>query len=488
MKEKTKSEQKVDAVRKQKIDAGAQPFKLVKFFSFSSLVVILVFTLLLSWFQSKYSQKVMFEQSEAHTLLLAESINQQVFHRFVLPTVIRYGKISLREPEQYTLINRIITGLIHGMDIDSVKIYDSSKNVISYSTNSEIIGQEDQGGKGYTLALTGETSSKLIYGGSFSNLVGVGKSISCSLTTYIPFRQVGKSGESDGEILGVIEIDKDLTKEYSKILLLQVKLLLGSSVVMAVLFLVLRSIVARADKIMEAKTLERLRLEDKLNQAERLVHLGTMVATVSHEIKSPLGIVRSTAELLQKRIKKIAPGNEMLAGIIIDETTRLNDIVIEFLDFARPQKMNFVVATVDEIITKVLTFVTPQLKAQGVKLVTDFAPDLRATMLDQDAFYRALLNIVMNALQAMEEGGELQITTANLDDGAVLLRVRDTGRGISEENQAQIFNPFFTDRHKGTGLGLAITSNIIETHGGTVTVTSEPGLGSCFAIKLPRLA
>lgn len=484
----TKTQANLDIVRKQKIAAGVQPFKLVKFFSFSSIFVILGFTLFLSWAISKYSQKVMIEQSEAHTEVLAESINQQVFYRFVVPTVLRFGKVSLREPQQYQIINVIVTGLINGMDIDSVNIYDSNSNIVSYSTNKELIGKEDFGKEGYHAALKGEISSKIVYNGSVLKYIGLDDDFSCQLTTHIPFRQVNKEGESSGDVLGVIEIKKDLTPEYTKIIDLQQTLLLLSSVIMGVLFLVLRMIVSRADKIMLKRTEERLKLEDNYNHAKRLAHLGTMVATVSHEIKSPLGIVRSTAEILEKRIAKIAPGNEQLAGIIVQETTRLNDIVLEFLDFARPQKMTFQLVSIDSTIEKIVSFVKTELKIKNISLIIDLAPNLKNISLDQNSFYRALLNVVMNAIQAMKsEGGALQISTKMSDDGGVLLTIKDTGVGISEENLEQIFNPFFTNRNRGTGLGLAITRNIIENHGGTIDVESQVGVGTSFHIKMPQI-
>ena len=121
---------------------------------------------------------------------------------------------------------------------------------------------------------------------------------------------------------------------------------------MLVLFLVLRSIVSRAGDILERRMVERLTLKEQLDKNERLAHLGTMVATVSHEIKSPLGIVRSTAEILKKRIEKVAPGNENLAQIIVDETRRLNTIVTEFLDFARPQQPKLKACDLQQILNR----------------------------------------------------------------------------------------------------------------------------------------
>lgn len=487
MKSKSKKET-FDEIRQQRLNKGLQPFKLVKFFSFSSLGVILVFTMFLSWFISNHSQEVMLEQSEEYSLLLAENINQQVFLRFVLPTILRYGKIALREPEQHDLIDKIVKGLIEGMSINAVTIYDSSLNVVSYSTEKDIIGKQGLGGAAYKLALSGDSNSHLDVEGTVFSLLEVSDPISCKLTTYIPFRQVRQTGETDGVVMGVIQIDRDLSKEYTNIMRLQGRLILVSCLVMVILFLVLRMIVARGDRIMEKRTAERLRLEDKLNQSERLAHLGTMVATVSHEIKSPLGIVRSTAEILQKRIAKVAPGNEQLAGIIIDETSRLNGIVVEFLDFARPQKMNFVLATVDDSVVKVLEFVSPKLKENSIKLVTDFAPNLVDNVIDLDSFYRALLNIIMNAIQAMEgvENPQLRVTTLREPDGTTVIRICDNGCGIDEAKQRQIFEPFVTDKHTGTGLGLAITANIIDSHSGTINVESKVGEGTCFIISLPK--
>jgi len=477
----------LDSIRREKLEAGLESFKLVKFFSFSSLAVILVFTLLLSWIISNNARKIMLEQNEEYSLLLAENINQQVFRRFVLPAVIRYGGIALRKPEQYELLDSIIKSVTQGLKIDSVTIYDSSMNIISYSTLPDLIGQKDMGGAEYYKALVGVPNSRFIYHGSVFSLMHITSKVECILKTFIPFRQVRRDGEGGDLIMGVIEIEKDLSKNYKNILGFQGWIIIVSVVVMSILFLVLRSIVSRAGKIIEKRAVERLRLEEKLNQAERLAHLGKMVATVSHEIKSPLGIVRSTAEILEKRIGNLAPGNEHLAKIVVDETTRLNNIVVEFLDFARPQQAELKPANVNEIVMKVLNFLSHELKRQQIELITDLAPDLPENNLDQDLFYRALLNILMNSLQAMEQDGRLQVTTARCPSGGTEVSIRDSGVGIPPEKIEQIFKPFFTDKNKGTGLGLAITKSIIDNHDGEIGVQSKEGEGTTFTITLPPL-
>lgn len=484
MAEKSPSPENLDSIRKRELEAGLKPFKLVKYFTFSSLLVILVFTLFLSWIISNNAREVMMEQNEEYSLLLAENLNQQVFRRFVLPAVVRYGGIALSNPEQFELLDSIIRGVIQGLKIDSVTIYDSSVNIISYSTVPGLVGKKNLGGEEYKKALKGIPNSKLFYSGTVFSLLHIGSDVQCELKTFIPFRQVRQDGEGGDLIMGVIEIEKDLSRSYANIIRLQGRIIIVSSVVMAILFLVLRSIVFRAGEIMEKRTLERLRLEEKLSQSERLAHLGKMVATVSHEIKSPLGIVRSTAEILAKRIEKLAPGNEHLAKIIVEETIRLNAIVVEFLDFARPQKMDFKEDNLNQIVKKVLDFVSSELKRKRIELITDLAPDLKPCLLDRDLFYRALLNVFINGLQATEEGGSIQVATS-MEKDKVRFTIRDTGRGIEKEKLKMVFEPFFTDKSKGTGLGLAITKNIVESHGGTIKVESEIGKGTTFIIDIP---
>ena len=475
-----------DPEQLESLRAGLMPFQLVKYFSFTSLGVILIFTLFLSWLTSNNARNVMLDQSEAYSLLLAENLNQQVFRGFVLPTVVRYGKIALSNPEQFERLDRIIRNATASLKMEGVNIYDSNVNIISYSTNDAQVGKENVGGLEYEKALTGNSNSQIISSGTILSLLPGTKSVSCRLKTFIPFRQVRDDASAAGQIMGVMEITQDLSREYEAIVRLQWRIILVSSIVMAILFLVLLTIVSRAGKIMEKRARERIRLEQKLSNSQRLAHLGTMVATVSHEIKSPLGIVRSTAEILVKRIKKVAPGNENLAEIIVSETTRLNNIVLEFLDFARPQKVKLVPVDINNSITQALQFMDPELTGKNITIETDLDLSMGQITIDPDMFYRALLNILVNGTQSMPDGGVLRVKTGiTKSDGSIVISIQDSGIGMSEEKLAQIFKPFFTDKNRGTGLGLAITKNIIDQHHGSISVNSEVGKGSTFIITLP---
>ena len=470
---------------RQPRDAGLQSFTLVKYFSFTALGAILIFTMILSWIISNNAKDVMLKQSEDYSLLLAGNLNQQVFRRFVLPAVVRYGRIALRNPDQFGYLDKIVSEIIQGLAIDSVTIYDSKENVISYSTLPEMVGKRDKGGIEYEKALRGAANSRFIYSGTMWSLLSADPQISCQLQTFIPFRQVKESGEAGDAIMGVIEIAKDLSRDYTAILKLQGRIMIVSAVVMLVLFLVLRSIVSRAGDILERRMVERLTLKEQLDKNERLTHLGTMVATVSHEIKSPLGIVRSTAEILKKRIEKVAPGNENLAQIIVDETRRLNTIVTEFLDFARPQQPKLKSCDLQQILNRAVNFTSSMAEKQGVEIETIYSEDAIIREVDEDMLYRAFLNIILNGIQVMAEGGRLLAETSESDEGQALISFRDNGPGMSEEIAAQVFEPFFTNKSKGTGLGLAIAKNIVEEHGGDIKVESQAQEGTEFVIILP---
>lgn len=467
-------------------NSGIQPFKLVKYFSYTSFAVMLIASFVLSLIISNNAKKALLDRSEAYSELFAENLNRQVFLRFVLPTVIQYGHIALSNTKQFEQLDLIVHNLTRGMGIDSVTIFDSEENIISYSTIPELVGKRDRGGIEYQKALQGENSSVLISSGSLLlNLIPGTPPVYSKLKTYIPFRSEERHGERGSNIMGVIEVVKDLSGDMQVIVDLQKRIIVVSLLIMGILFGVLAYIVMRADRIIAARAIERRQLEEKLNEAERLASLGKMVAAVSHEIKNPLGIVRSTAEILGKRISKVAPGNEHLAQIIVDETSRLDNIVREFLDFARPRDPRLEPASLNRLAERVAAFMAPELEARSVRLRKELDPNLPKTALDVEQIYQVLLNMIINAIQAMPDGGTVTVVTRLSPLGEIELEVADTGMGMPPDKLDQIFTPFYTDKHRGSGLGLAIAKNIIDKHRGRITVASVEGRGSRFTIVFP---
>lgn len=470
-----------------------KPFRLVKYFTLTSLVVILIPTLILSIFISQRAKNELFRQSEQYALLVAINLNHQVFSQFVLPTVLKYGRIMLDRPQQYERMDKVVRNTIHGFKVDRVDVY-NLKGVISYSTDSSLVGFSGLGGRDFNLAREGKSSSRLVSRGGFLGFELGGVAKQRQLKTYIPLRMEQHLSREQDRILGVFEITQDISEDYAAITSFQNNIILSQLVVMSLLFFVLRLIVKRAEGIIARRSEERRRLEEQLNQAERLAALGEMVAGVSHEIRNPLGIIGSTAQLLHQKIEEGDP-KKQLGKIIMEETTRLNSIVTDFLDFARPTTPHLSECQVEKVLEKNLEFLEIELKRREITVEKRYAENGTPVYADADLLYRAFLNIFVNAMEALDDGGAIKVVTRykNSQEDSLEVVISDTGVGISKETIAKIFDPFFTTRETGTGLGLPIVRNIIESHGGTVQIESPPRTertqvedkGTAIIISLP---
>jgi hypothetical protein len=238
---------------------GLQPFELVKYFSFASLIGIFLASIILSWAISNNAKKVLLARSDAYSRVFAKHMNQQVFRQFVLPTVVRYGRIALSNEMQFDRLDTIVRNLIRDMQIQSVTIYDSRENIISYSTREEMVGKRDLGGLEYHRALEGQVSSILDSSGAMFSVVPGGSEVTSMLKTYIPFRG-GQSDivRSEGNIMGVIEVVKDLSGDMQAISDLRSRIIILSFSVMGVLFALLSVIVIRANRVIERRVRENI--------------------------------------------------------------------------------------------------------------------------------------------------------------------------------------------------------------------------------------
>lgn len=466
--------------------AEGKQFRLVKYFASASFIVLLLFSFPFSLAISQKAKEILLRSYENYALLVGQNLNHQVFQNFAVPVIRRFGKIKLRDEDQQALMDRIVRNTIHGFNIDLVNIYDIGKGVIAYSTDPELIGKPVKRTPGYDKAVKGERSSGLLsqneelWGMNLSLIGGQKK-----LRTYIPFRGAHPLFTGSASyVAGVFEVIQDMTEPYKSIVRFQFLVFGLSILIMASIFVALLLIVRKAETIIEDRARERRRLEDQLHQAERLAALGEMVAGVSHEIKNPLGIIQSTAELMGG-MPNADETLRRLSGVIREESSRLNGIVTEFLDFARPQTPNFRQTSLADILERNLSFLEPGMGKKGVRVTHNLdgrSFDLRA---DPDLLYRAFLNILINALQAQEDGGSIDIRIIE-DRHTHRVEITDQGVGITEESLKKLFNPFFTTKEQGTGLGLSIVRKIVEGHNGTITIHSEPGEKTTVVIRLPK--
>lgn len=458
-----------------------KPFRLVKFFTLTSLISIFAGTLILSLLNIHWARRMQLEKNEEYALLLIENLNHQIFLQFVLPTILKEGAIHLRQKSQFELMDKVVRSTLHGFTVDMVNIYDLS-NTISYSFEASIIGRTNAGGTHYRNALGGQRNTRLEQSGNFFQLL-IGIPDESRLITYAPLRAEKPLSRIPGPILGVVEIVQDLTPEYQAIYRVQTRVIITSSAVMFTLFLLLLLIVRRGEKIIEARALERIRLEEQLARAKHLSNLGEMTASISHEIRNPLGIIKSSAELLKKKMDKLDPTSN-LPQIIVEETGRLNDIISDFLNYARPQEPHLRLCQVADLLTKSLEYLTSEFNQRRISVYPDIEKSLPEIAVDPDMLHQALLNLILNAVQAMESDGRLDVAL-KLADAALIITIHDSGPGIPEAIAGKIWDPFFTNKEKGTGLGLGIVKNIITAHDGSIQIANAQQGGTIVTIELP---
>jgi len=463
------------------LDEKIKPFKLVKYFTFTSLILIFIGTLILSSFSTHWARQMQLEKSRDYANLLVENLNHQVFIQFVIPVVMKFGKIQLRDPDQFERMDKVVRSTLHSFKVDMVNIYDKN-NTISYSFNKDVIGTTNIVGIGYQNAVSGKSASALVQKGNWLEIM-LGFPEEVKMITFAPLRAEKPLSNISGPVLGVVEIVQDMSQEYKTIFRFQILVVITITVVMTSLLLVLIFVVKRGEGIIERRAQERLKLEEQLGRAKHLSMLGEMLAGVSHEIRNPLGIIRSSADLLKKKIKAVDPSNT-IPDIIVEESGRLNDIITDFLNFAKPKNPNLAPCLIDEVLEKNISFLAAQIQKEGYIIKRHYDNNLPEIMADSAMLYQAFLNIIINAMQAMPDGGEIRIETG-LNGTFITIHIEDEGEGVHKDVMDKIWDPFFTTKEKGTGLGLGIVKNIVEAHGGSIRIDNKPAHGACVAIELP---
>src|SRR4029453_10671055 len=231
--------------------------------------------------------------------------------------------------------------------------------------------------------------------------------------------------------------------------------------------------------------------QDTLRRADRLSSLGLLTAGLAHEIRNPLVAIRTFTQLLPERYDD-AEFREGFQGLALKEVDRICGLINDLLSFARPSKPNVAPENVNDVVENKARILETQAKEKSVAIGREFAENLPKVWIDREQMKQVFMNLILNAIQAMKEGGSISISTRPVSrNGAepsgefVQVEVRDTGIGIPEENLQHIFDPFFTSKDEGSGLGLAVSHQIVLEHGGFVTVESQLGKGTAFFVHVP---
>jgi len=222
----------------------------------------------------------------------------------------------------------------------------------------------------------------------------------------------------------------------------------------------------------------------------RYKEFAALAGGLAHEIKNPLSTIRLNMELLAEDFAGSAENPRERRALtkiatVQRECQRLQDLLDNFLSFAKPPEVRLEVSSLNQAVEQVLDFMSPKVAEARIELVRYLDPNLPSVRLDREAFHAALLNLVLNATQAMPDGGQLVARTNRVGPDLVALDLIDTGCGMDSKTLGKIFQAFFSTKRGGTGLGLPTTRKIVEAHGGRIRAQSEVGRGTQFTIELP---
>lgn len=226
-------------------------------------------------------------------------------------------------------------------------------------------------------------------------------------------------------------------------------------------------------------------LKKEIARTQRLASIGRLAAGVAHEIRNPLSSIKGFATYFKERYREI-PEDHKIAEIMIQEVERLDRVIGQLLEFARPMNIQKKTASLEDVIKDSLKMVEAEARQRRIKVDFSSDPQTKEVRIDTDRIRQVLLNLYLNAIAAMESGGVLSVELRQDDDiGRFRIIVSDSGTGIKHEDLPHLFDPYFTTKSSGTGLGLAIVHKIIESHGGEVSVESRYGEGATVTIEFP---
>lgn len=486
--------------RREKQTSGqaekALPLSYARTLSWLSLLFILLTSLGLSFFIASSVRQTLLRGQEDFSRLLAENLNSQIYRRFALPTFLANGRISLRQPSQYESLDKVVQSAIEGLPVEKLRIFDFS-HTVAYSTSKEELGKMGLAPPNLNAVLSGvQPESEIIASMSpwqawFHFPLPEGAFL---LRVLYPLRgEVVGTGQPT-MVMGALEFTQDITDDYERVMAFQGIIVVMCLLSSVILFGVLLMLIQRAERVLAERVLHNKKLEDEIHSNEKLVSMGRVVASIAHEIRNPLGIIRSSAQLLQKRMTESDKGTSRILGAIYDESVRLSQTVNDFLDYAKPRAPKKEAVDANLVLQQVLAFLEGDLDRRNVEVANEIGPGLYV-LGDKDLLYRAFYNILVNAVQAMDSGGSItirscadselrQIEVKSDAEALVCLEFADSGPGFDESSMASLLDPFFTTKDDGTGLGLPIVHSIIAGHGGYLELANSDH-GAVVKVWLP---
>ncbi len=496
-----------------------EKFHLMLYYSITSFIVIGIVSFVVGEVFSRIEKSDLIERSEKYAGYIVNHINLEMYEEFFTPAMSKHGYIDLdNNQDQFNHLGKVIKSNIYGFNLNKVYLFDMNGQII-YSNITEHVGYVLKRGDNLQLdsALKGAPASAL-QGSGMKDSKGVLVDESL-LESYYPVYEYNSGIANSEKQTGVMEIYQNMKELDIQIASAHKKAVIITGSSMGLLFFTLLLIIKKASSVIRLKTDQlveaRDNLEDKveertqeikqtferlqetqkrLSRSEKLAGIGTLAAGVAHEINNPLASVASCAEGLMNRMDSVDFKSKNDEDVfpdylktIYDETYRCKAIISKLLDFSRRQVPVFGEVDMNVLVANVVKLIGRQKELEKLSIELNYSPESVIIYCDVNQLQQVFLNMILNAIDATADGGEVKITTIK-DDNYAQIIFEDTGCGIASNDLDKIFEPFFTTKStgKGTGLGLSICYGIIEEHKGKISVNSNGiGKGAVFTISLP---
>ncbi|MCQ9205031.1 MAG: ATP-binding protein [Omnitrophica bacterium] len=415
------------------------------------------------------------------------------------------------------------------LGIVKIKIFSQNKEII-YSTDPSIVGKIDNKNKELDKSLGGDVVSSLETKDKIWDFDGEERRDIDLVETYCPI------ADKNNNIIGSFEVHVDVTEDKAKIKEIMMSSVIIISIVLVcifgILFLIMRYAIKTIDQLMEKETelaakaaakaaaveVERKRAEelekaykelsetrDMLIQSEKLKAIGQLASGVAHEVRNPLEVIIQGADYLKNKLSSAQGDILEVVDMVRSSVKRADTIINSLLDFSRSKKLDLQLQDINSILESSLTLVGHSFKLENVEIVKEVKDNICKVSVDKNKIEQVFVNLFLNSLQAMSQGGKLTIKAYNMHldqvgmgigsrkedsfkvgEPVVVVEIKDTGCGISEDDSKRVFDPFFTTKgaNKGIGLGLSVTRNIISMHRGLIALESRIGEGTKVTVTL----
>lgn len=236
---------------------------------------------------------------------------------------------------------------------------------------------------------------------------------------------------------------------------------------------------------LQAKSEQIFEMEQQLRASERLSAIGELTASLAHEVRNPLGSIRGAVEIIRDAVPEEIKKLEFF-DILIQDTKRLNEVVENYLSYAKKQTHHIRTYDLIEIISNIKLMIGARIRKSGIELKTQTAEKTLPLKGDPNNIWQALMNVILNAVQFMPHGGEINLSAEKTNDQFIRICIRDQGTGIEPQNLTKIFDSFYTTRKEGSGLGLAIVKRLADENNWKIEIDSKPGFGTEFVFYIPQ--